>query len=228
MVPLPIPLPALGFHCSAGAFSPEHNPDNPNIGRDCSGPRANFQAMFRGLCFSIPENDCYHCLCVLYPSPPESERVIGFASVDLSPLLSGFQLVCGWYNITDFSGQCRGQIKVAVSPLQSINSLKEERQARARSQPESSAVCSSISSPLTLHWSADNQHSGFLSKLATNSLLCHGPVCLNAPKPPNSLGILLQVSLVAAGRRELKHSSQVMSIPIGFTLLSLHGYLGFF
>ncbi|NWH40327.1 C2CD3 protein, partial [Chloropsis hardwickii] len=81
----------------------------------------------------------------------ESERVIGFASVDLSPLLSGFQLVCGWYNITDFSGQCRGQIKVAVSPLQNINNLKEERQARARSQPESSSVRSSISSPLTLH-----------------------------------------------------------------------------
>ncbi|NWT76924.1 C2CD3 protein, partial [Prunella himalayana] len=70
----------------------------------------------------------------------ESERVIGFASVDLSPLLSGFQLVCGWYNITDFSGQCRGQIKVAVSPLQSVNHLKGERQARARSQPEGSSV----------------------------------------------------------------------------------------
>ncbi|NXE94406.1 C2CD3 protein, partial [Menura novaehollandiae] len=78
----------------------------------------------------------------------ESERVIGFASVDLSPLLSGFQLVCGWYNITDFSGQCRGQIKVAVSPLQNINNLKEERQARARAQPESSSVRASLSSPL--------------------------------------------------------------------------------
>ncbi|NWI81603.1 C2CD3 protein, partial [Dryoscopus gambensis] len=85
----------------------------------------------------------------------ESERVIGFASVDLSPLLSGFQLVCGWYNITDFSGQCRGQIKVAVSPLQNINNLKEERQARVRSQPESSSVkvsfpaCPSNSTNLT-------------------------------------------------------------------------------
>ncbi|NWR54380.1 C2CD3 protein, partial [Bucorvus abyssinicus] len=76
----------------------------------------------------------------------EMERVIGFASVDLSPLLSGFQLVCGWYNITDFSGQCRGQIKVAVSPLQNINHLKEERQARMRSQPPSSPVCTSVSS----------------------------------------------------------------------------------
>ncbi|XP_042648689.1 C2 domain-containing protein 3 isoform X3 [Tyto alba] len=74
----------------------------------------------------------------------ETERVIGFASVDLSPLLSGFQLVCGWYNIMDFSGQCRGQIKVAVSPLQNINNLKEERQARIRTQPPSSSVKASF------------------------------------------------------------------------------------
>ncbi|NXW77049.1 C2CD3 protein, partial [Hirundo rustica] len=102
----------------------------------------------------------------------ESERVIGFASVDLSPLLSGFQLVCGWYNITDFSGQCRGQIKVAVSPLQNISSLKEERQARARGQPESSSVCSPVSSPLALHRIADKRHSGFQLVFGIN----HGPV----------------------------------------------------
>ncbi|NWW21111.1 C2CD3 protein, partial [Falcunculus frontatus] len=92
----------------------------------------------------------------------ESERVIGFASVDLSPLLSGFQLVCGWYNITDFSGQCRGQIKVAVSPLQNINNLKEERQARVRSQPESSSV--KVSFP------ACPSNSPNLSKQMLNSL----------------------------------------------------------
>lgn len=63
-------------------------------------------------------------------SPTDEERVIGFASVDLSPLLSGFQFVCGWYNITDFSGECQGQIKVAVSPLESLMHFKEERQSR--------------------------------------------------------------------------------------------------
>uniref|UniRef100_A0A2K6T2X3 C2 domain containing 3 centriole elongation regulator n=1 Tax=Saimiri boliviensis boliviensis TaxID=39432 RepID=A0A2K6T2X3_SAIBB len=60
----------------------------------------------------------------------DEERVIGFASVDLSPLLSGFQFVCGWYNITDFSGECQGQIKVAISPLESLMHFKEEKQAR--------------------------------------------------------------------------------------------------
>ncbi|XP_078514692.1 C2 domain-containing protein 3 isoform X2 [Lissotriton helveticus] len=62
------------------------------------------------------------------------ERVIGFASVDLSPLLSGFQSVCGWYNIGDFSGQCQGQIKVAVTPLESILHLKEEKRKRNESK----------------------------------------------------------------------------------------------
>ncbi|XP_048348957.1 C2 domain-containing protein 3 [Sphaerodactylus townsendi] len=70
----------------------------------------------------------------------DAERVIGFASVDLSPLLSGFQLVCGWYNIVDFSGQCRGQLKVAVSPLESIIHLKEERLARTRTKAPGSAI----------------------------------------------------------------------------------------
>ncbi|XP_075054598.1 C2 domain-containing protein 3 isoform X2 [Mixophyes fleayi] len=61
------------------------------------------------------------------------ERVLGFSSVDLSPLLSGFQSVCGWYNIGDFTGQCQGQIKISVTPLENISHLKEER--RARSEP---------------------------------------------------------------------------------------------
>ncbi|KAG8431124.1 hypothetical protein GDO86_019385, partial [Hymenochirus boettgeri] len=56
----------------------------------------------------------------------DMERVLGFASVDLSPLLSGFQSVCGWYNIVDFIGQCRGQIKVSITPLESVAHLKEK------------------------------------------------------------------------------------------------------
>ncbi|XP_022063857.2 C2 domain-containing protein 3 isoform X1 [Acanthochromis polyacanthus] len=57
----------------------------------------------------------------------EVERVIGFASVDLSPLLCGFPSVCGWYNITDFSGQCHGQLKVSVTPLRGVQDLREQR-----------------------------------------------------------------------------------------------------
>ncbi|KAM4700679.1 C2 domain-containing protein 3 [Discoglossus pictus] len=58
------------------------------------------------------------------------ERVLGFASVDLSPLLTGFQSICGWYNIGDFAGQCQGQLKVSITPLESIAHLKEEKWTR--------------------------------------------------------------------------------------------------
>ena len=39
-------------------------------------------------------------------------RVIGFVSFDLSPLLAGMRQLIGWYNVTDFNGDCQGQIKV--------------------------------------------------------------------------------------------------------------------
>ncbi|TMS07832.1 C2 domain-containing protein 3 [Larimichthys crocea] len=78
----------------------------------------------------------------------EMERVIGFASVDLSPLLSGFQSVCGWYNITDFSGQCHGQLKVSITPLKGVQDLREQRKTvneeAAKSSPPHTAA-----SPLT-------------------------------------------------------------------------------
>ncbi|KAG7479192.1 C2 domain-containing protein 3 [Solea senegalensis] len=57
----------------------------------------------------------------------EVERVLGFASVDLTPLLCGFHSVYGWYNITDFSGQCHGQLKVSVTPLKGVQDLREQR-----------------------------------------------------------------------------------------------------
>ncbi|XP_036392215.1 C2 domain-containing protein 3 isoform X1 [Megalops cyprinoides] len=80
------------------------------------------------------------------------ERVIGFASVDLSPLLSGFQSVCGWYNITDFSGQCQGQLKVAVSPLKGVQNLRVQRQAAQEESPKDSSVFQTL--PLCYHTTA--------------------------------------------------------------------------
>lgn len=46
-----------------------------------------------------------------------SDQVIGFVSVDLAPLVSGLKQLCGWYNIIDFSGRCRGQVKVSSFSL---------------------------------------------------------------------------------------------------------------
>ncbi|OCT93380.1 C2 domain-containing protein 3 [Xenopus laevis] len=74
------------------------------------------------------------------------ERVLGFASVDLSPLLSGFQTICGWYNIVDFVGQCQGQVKVSITPLQGVAHHKEKVTSQQSSLYQSRpAFCSSIS-----------------------------------------------------------------------------------
>ncbi|KAI5611166.1 C2 domain-containing protein 3, partial [Silurus asotus] len=85
--------------------------------------------------------DPQQCLVFKVWNKGEIERVIGFASVDLSPLLSGFQSVCGWYNITDLSGQCQGQIKVSVSPLKSVQELRAQRQAVCENTVAESSVC---------------------------------------------------------------------------------------
>lgn len=66
--------------------------------------------------------------------------MIGFATVDLSPLLWGFLSVCGWYNITDFSGQCHGQIKVAITPLRGVQDLRGQRQNMTEETAKNSSV----------------------------------------------------------------------------------------
>ena len=54
----------------------------------------------------------------------ETDHVIGFAAIDLNPLVTGFPSICGWYNIMDFVGRCRGQIKVTITPQDDPKSLK--------------------------------------------------------------------------------------------------------
>ncbi|XP_021098975.1 C2 domain-containing protein 3 isoform X3 [Heterocephalus glaber] len=95
----------------------------------------------------------------------DEERVIGFASVDLSPLLSGFQFICGWYNITDFSGECQGQIKVAISPLESLIHFKEERQARRGMETQASLI--PMYSPFS--FPASDIYAGFPSCIARHT-----------------------------------------------------------
>ncbi|XP_037402613.1 C2 domain-containing protein 3 isoform X3 [Pygocentrus nattereri] len=93
----------------------------------------------------------------------DMERVIGFASVDLSPLLSGFQSVCGWYNITDFSGQCQGQLKVSVSPLTGVHELRAQRQALCENTTTDS---SSLFSALPLYYQTTAVYSNFPSHIS--------------------------------------------------------------
>lgn len=81
-----------------------------------------------------------HLFTLRLVNSAELERVVGFASVDLSPLLSGFHSVCGWYNITDLSGQCHGQLKVSVTPLRTVQDLRGQRKSVIEETAKNSAV----------------------------------------------------------------------------------------
>ncbi|XP_066282765.1 C2 domain-containing protein 3-like isoform X2 [Branchiostoma lanceolatum] len=53
------------------------------------------------------------------------DRVVGFASVDLSTLSAGLHYISGWYNIMDFNGHCHGQIKVSVTPKERVSPSRQ-------------------------------------------------------------------------------------------------------
>ncbi|CAF0752136.1 unnamed protein product [Didymodactylos carnosus] len=52
------------------------------------------------------------------------DKVLGFVSIDLSPLLSGMQHISGWYNIIDMIGNVQGQLKITVIPQEDLLGLK--------------------------------------------------------------------------------------------------------
>lgn len=52
------------------------------------------------------------------------DKVLGFVSIDLSPLLSGLQQISGWYNIVDTVGNVQGQLKISIVPQEDLFELK--------------------------------------------------------------------------------------------------------
>ncbi|ESO11945.1 hypothetical protein HELRODRAFT_187761 [Helobdella robusta] len=55
-----------------------------------------------------------------------ADKVIGYVSVNLRPLTTrNFFNICGYYNIIDLAGSCKGQIKVCVTPMQWSNEAQQ-------------------------------------------------------------------------------------------------------
>ena len=46
----------------------------------------------------------------------DRDKMFGFVSVDCSPLQLGFPYIRGWYNIIDWLGKPKGQVKITVKP----------------------------------------------------------------------------------------------------------------
>ena len=54
------------------------------------------------------------------------EKLLGIASIDLSPLVYGLAFISGWYNIVDSVGNCRGQIKLNFLPKEDLTRLRDQ------------------------------------------------------------------------------------------------------
>ncbi|CAF4407056.1 unnamed protein product, partial [Adineta steineri] len=64
------------------------------------------------------------------------DKLLGFVSIDLSPLLSGLQQISGWYNITDAIGNVQGQLKISIIPQEDLLEYKRLRYNSKQYQPK--------------------------------------------------------------------------------------------
>jgi hypothetical protein len=60
----------------------------------------------------------------IYFIEKSGDKVLGFVSIDLSPLLSGLQQISGWYNVVDTVGNIQGQLKISIIPQEDLFELK--------------------------------------------------------------------------------------------------------
>ena len=68
--------------------------------------------------------------------------MLGYAAVDLSPLLASFPSVTGWYNIINWVGRCRGQLKVSVVPRAPLPTGDwQQQQQDSNNRTASSTAC---------------------------------------------------------------------------------------
>jgi hypothetical protein len=80
------------------------------------------------------DNSKYFVLKVWHrESGPESQsKLLGCVSVDLTPLVYGLTQINGWYNINDSVGQAQGQLKLTITPQQSLLALRQVNEKRKK------------------------------------------------------------------------------------------------
>ncbi|CAF2632795.1 unnamed protein product [Rotaria sp. Silwood2] len=96
------------------------------------------------------------------------DTVLGFVSIDLSPLLSGLQQISGWYNIVDTIGNIQGQLKISIIPQEDLRELKRfkyksnqnQNQTNINSYRSTSTRSENISSTITNDLSARTSMGG--------------------------------------------------------------------
>ncbi|XP_031839923.1 uncharacterized protein LOC116430234 isoform X2 [Nomia melanderi] len=95
----------------------------------------------------------------------EKDIVIGFSAIDISVLISGFPTISGWFHIMDFSGECNGQIKVSIAPLDNLSLFRKPTLSTTRISTYDISHLSHL--PLDAHeiYSDDTEKNNNLSML---------------------------------------------------------------
>ncbi|CAF4062202.1 unnamed protein product, partial [Rotaria magnacalcarata] len=98
------------------------------------------------------------------------DKVLGFVSIDLSPLLSGLQQISGWYNIVDTVGNVQGQLKISMTPQDDLFEFKRMKYNSQQYQPKLDSARSTSTKSGTIPSLTLNDLSARSSNGATASL----------------------------------------------------------
>ncbi|CAF0800277.1 unnamed protein product [Rotaria sp. Silwood1] len=98
------------------------------------------------------------------------DKVLGFVSIDLSPLLSGLQQISGWYNIIDTIGNVQGQLKISITPQEDLFEFKRMKYNSKQYQPKLNTHRSNSSKSETIPSSNINDFSSRSSNGGSTSL----------------------------------------------------------
>lgn len=138
-----------------------------------------------------------------------SNKILGYVSVDLQPLICGLSHLSGWYNIQDSVGNCQGQLKINFLPQENLFPIKEMHLKRKKIQPVNSRVsCTSQLSIASVPTSTSSTMSFLNSSTASSAITSTNNFSIseNSSKDPKELrmGLIEKLSELDLLNKKLK------------------------
>ncbi len=90
-----------------------------------SSPSWNYQLMVNVDSEYFIEDGKSFLFKVWHKSMSNTNKLLGYVTVDLQPLIFGLNCISGWYNIQDSVGNSQGQLKINIMPQESLFALKQ-------------------------------------------------------------------------------------------------------
>ena len=105
-----------------------------NVCPDRTSPRWDFQHEMDVNTEYFINQDKLFAFKVWHKEEGCKDKLLGSASIDLSPLVYGLSHISGWYNIMDDYNNCHGQIKLSFSPKESLIDFKQQAIEQKKTQ----------------------------------------------------------------------------------------------